>query len=125
MARRAAAMLKLKDEGASLVITVDCGAAAIAALTAARDAGLDVVVLDHHAVETLPPAFAHVNPNQPGDTSGLGLSLRRRRDVPVPGRAQPRSARERLVRANETSPSPICARFSIWSGWRRSAMSCR
>src|SRR5580693_3581272 len=36
----------LKDEGATLVITVDCGAAAIEALTAARDKGLDVVVLD-------------------------------------------------------------------------------
>lgn len=67
----APAMRKLKDEGASLVITVDCGAGAVAALTAARDAGLDVVVLDHHAVEIPPPAFAHVNPNQPGDTSGL------------------------------------------------------
>ena len=67
----APALLALKEEGASLVITVDCGAGAVAALTAARDAGLDVVVLDHHAVETPPPAFAHVNPNQPGDTSGL------------------------------------------------------
>jgi len=68
----ARALLQLKDEGASLVITVDCGAAARDALTAARDAGLDVIVLDHHAVETAPPAFAQVNPNQPGDNSGLG-----------------------------------------------------
>ena len=68
----APALLTLKDEGAELVVTVDCGAAAVAPLTAAREAGLDVVVLDHHAVETLPPAVAQVNPNQPGDTSGLG-----------------------------------------------------
>lgn len=67
----APALLALQQEGASLVITVDCGAGAVTALTAARDAGLDVVVLDHHTVETPPPAFAHVNPNQPGDTSGL------------------------------------------------------
>ncbi|HSZ75328.1 MAG TPA: single-stranded-DNA-specific exonuclease RecJ [Rhizomicrobium sp.] len=67
----AAALLKLKDEGISLVITVDCGATATAALTAAHDAGLDVIVLDHHAVETLPPVFAQVNPNQPGDKSGM------------------------------------------------------
>jgi single-stranded-DNA-specific exonuclease len=65
-------LLKLKEEGASLVITVDCGAGAVAALTAARDAGLEVIVLDHHAVESAPPAVAHVNPNQPGDASGLG-----------------------------------------------------
>lgn len=68
----AQALLKLKADGADLVIAVDCGAGAVTALTAAREAKLDVVVLDHHAVETPPPAFAHVNPNQPGDTSGLG-----------------------------------------------------
>jgi single-stranded-DNA-specific exonuclease len=66
------AMRILKGEGISLVITVDCGAAAYDALNTARDIGLDVVVLDHHAVETLPPAVAQVNPNQPGDTSGQG-----------------------------------------------------
>jgi single-stranded-DNA-specific exonuclease len=68
----ARAMTLLKDEGVSLVITVDCGAGAHAALSAAREAGLDVVVLDHHAVELAPPAVAHVNPNQPGDTSSQG-----------------------------------------------------
>jgi single-stranded-DNA-specific exonuclease len=68
----AAAMRVLKEEGASVVVAVDCGATATAALTEARDLGLDVIVLDHHTVETLPPAFAQVNPNQPGDTSGLG-----------------------------------------------------
>jgi len=67
-----AALLKLKSEGVALVITVDCGAGAVTPLSAARDAGLDVVVLDHHAVENAPPAVAHVNPNQPGDTSQLG-----------------------------------------------------
>ncbi len=68
----AAAMRTLKDEGVSLVVTVDCGATTTVALGAARDLGLDVIVLDHHKVETLPPALAQVNPNQPEDTSGLG-----------------------------------------------------
>lgn len=68
----AKALLQLKSEGAGLVITVDCGATAISALAAAREAGLDVIVLDHHAVEDPPPALAHVNPNRPGDISGLG-----------------------------------------------------
>ncbi|HTC83052.1 MAG TPA: single-stranded-DNA-specific exonuclease RecJ [Rhizomicrobium sp.] len=67
-----AAMRVLSAEGARLVITVDCGSAATAALQEARGLGLDVVVLDHHRVEASPPAVAHVNPNQPGDTSGLG-----------------------------------------------------
>jgi single-stranded-DNA-specific exonuclease len=67
-----AAMTTLAGEGTTLVITVDCGAAAIAALTQAKSLGMDVVVLDHHRVEVSPPAVAHVNPNQPDDTSGLG-----------------------------------------------------
>ena len=54
------------------MVTVDCGASGGAAFEAARVLGLDVVVLDHHRVETRPDALAHVNPNQPGDTSGLG-----------------------------------------------------
>jgi single-stranded-DNA-specific exonuclease len=67
-----AAMQTLAAEGARLVITVDCGAAAVAALEEARSLGLDVVVLDHHRVDTSPSAIAHVNPNRPDDTSGLG-----------------------------------------------------
>jgi single-stranded-DNA-specific exonuclease len=66
------AMRALAAEGAGLVITVDCGSAAIAALEEARNLNMDVVVLDHHKVDAAPPAAAHVNPNQPGDTSGLG-----------------------------------------------------
>ena len=67
-----AAIKALHAEGAALLITVDCGAAATAALEEAKKLGLDVVVLDHHRVEAAPPACAHVNPNGPGDTSGLG-----------------------------------------------------
>jgi single-stranded-DNA-specific exonuclease len=68
----APALLALQREGATLVITVDCGAAATAPLQAARDADLDVIVLDHHSVDHAPPSFAHVNPNQPDDMSKLG-----------------------------------------------------
>jgi single-stranded-DNA-specific exonuclease len=68
----AAAFTVLKTEGADLVVTVDCGASGGAAFEAARALRLDVVVLDHHRVEVRPDALAHVNPNQPGDASGLG-----------------------------------------------------
>lgn len=67
-----AAMQALAGEGIKLVVTVDCGAAATAALEEAKAQGMDVVVLDHHRVDHAPPALAHVNPNQPGDQSGLG-----------------------------------------------------
>jgi single-stranded-DNA-specific exonuclease len=68
----AAAFARLKEEGIRLVITVDCGASGGAAFEAAASLNLDIVVLDHHRVEARPDAFAHVNPNQPGDGAGLG-----------------------------------------------------
>ncbi len=64
------ALLKLKAQGAHLVITVDCGTTAHGPLAAASDAGLDVVVVDHHlAAEELPSAVAVVNPNRLDETS--------------------------------------------------------
>jgi len=59
------ALVALARQGSSLVVTVDCGAQAFAALEAARDVGLDVIVVDHHKCATaLPPALALVNPNR-------------------------------------------------------------
>ncbi len=67
-----AAVARLCDEGASLIICVDCGIAAGAALAAAAGRA-DVVVLDHHKAEGPPPPLAAVvNPNRLDDTSGLG-----------------------------------------------------
>ena len=65
----------LKDMGAELVVTVDCGAAAIAALQTANEIGLDVVVMDHHLMhdDHTPPTLALVNPNRPDDKSGHGF----------------------------------------------------
>jgi single-stranded-DNA-specific exonuclease len=61
----APALVALKQAGADLVITVDCGTQGFAALEAARAAGLDVIVVDHHKAGTaLPPAVALVNPNR-------------------------------------------------------------
>ena len=68
----AAAVRELRGRGASLLLTLDCGAAAHTAFAAAADCGLEVIVLDHHAVESNPPVVAHVNPNGPDDNSGLG-----------------------------------------------------
>lgn len=66
----AAAMQQLAADGVKLVITVDCGVTAHEPLAAAKAAGLDVIVLDHHAGEPkLPPAVAVVNPNRIDETS--------------------------------------------------------
>ncbi|WP_337996255.1 single-stranded-DNA-specific exonuclease RecJ [Oleispirillum naphthae] len=67
----AAAILGLRDRGARLLVTVDCGVTAFAALEAARDAGMEVIVVDHHQVEeALPAAFAVVDPKRRDDASG-------------------------------------------------------
>lgn len=59
------ALVRLAGEGASLIVTVDCGAQAFDALAMARATGVDVVVVDHHkCATTLPEAFALVNPNR-------------------------------------------------------------
>ncbi len=59
------ALVKLAEDGSSLIVTVDCGAMAHEALTMARDAGVDVIVVDHHKCSAdLPPTAALVNPNR-------------------------------------------------------------
>jgi len=68
------AFRRLKEQGAELVVTVDCGAAAYDAIAAATEIGLEVVVIDHHLMREDPPAAAAVvNPNRPGCGSGQGV----------------------------------------------------
>jgi single-stranded-DNA-specific exonuclease len=66
------AVRALAENGARLLVTVDCGTTSIEPLACAKQLDLDVVVIDHHlADETLPPADALVNPNRLDDLSGL------------------------------------------------------
>jgi single-stranded-DNA-specific exonuclease len=67
------AMAAFAAKGASLVVTVDCGAVSHEPIAEARRLGLDVIVFDHHqAPENLPDALAVVDPNRQDDLSGLG-----------------------------------------------------
>ncbi|MGH2340270.1 single-stranded-DNA-specific exonuclease RecJ [Segnochrobactraceae bacterium EtOH-i3] len=69
----AEAIRRLGDQGARLIITVDCGATSHEAFAGAKAGGLDIVALDHHpAGESLPPAEAIVDPNRQDDLSGQG-----------------------------------------------------
>lgn len=64
---------RLLDDGATLLVTLDCGTTSTAAIAHARARGADVLVVDHHLADrALPPATALVNPNRPDDVSGLG-----------------------------------------------------
>jgi single-stranded-DNA-specific exonuclease len=68
-----AALAGLAQEGARLILTVDCGTTAETAIAAANEAGAEVIVIDHHqADDALPPAYAVLNPNRQDDLSGQG-----------------------------------------------------
>ena len=69
--------------GARLLVSVDNGIRAKAAIERARELGIDVVVTDHHLPEaTLPNAYAIVNPNRQGcgypnkDLCGAGVAFK-------------------------------------------------
>lgn len=68
--------------GINLIITVDCGSDSHDAVKAAIDAGIDVIVTDHHIIsDTIPPALAVVNPKRNDcpsgfhDLAGVGVAL--------------------------------------------------
>ncbi|MBI5815284.1 MAG: single-stranded-DNA-specific exonuclease RecJ [Nitrospinae bacterium] len=71
------------DLGASLIITVDNGINANAAVDYATAAGVDVIITDHHQPgEAVPNAAAVLNPNQPGceypckSLAGVGIAFK-------------------------------------------------
>lgn len=78
------ALDRLAAQGVKLIVTVDCGARAIAEIGHGNQIGLDVIVTDHHEPEgdQLPPARCVINPRQPGCSypdqglAGVGLAFR-------------------------------------------------
>jgi single-stranded-DNA-specific exonuclease len=78
-----AGLARAQEIGARLIITCDCGITAVAAVHAARDAGIDVIVTDHHLPgEVLPPAVAVLDPRRPDcpspdkDLCGTGVAFK-------------------------------------------------
>ncbi|MBQ3294648.1 single-stranded-DNA-specific exonuclease RecJ [Candidatus Saccharibacteria bacterium] len=62
---------RAKEVGASLVITVDCGSGNKEVVELLNEAGVDVIVTDHHECpEELPKAVAVVNPKRKDATNG-------------------------------------------------------
>ncbi len=69
----AAAVEDLHRQGVTLIITVDVGITAHAAVNRAKELGIDVILTDHHLpADTIPEAYVVVNPNQGDCPSGLG-----------------------------------------------------
>jgi single-stranded-DNA-specific exonuclease len=77
------ALTTLKQDGVGLVITVDCGIRSPAEAKFAREIGLDLIISDHHQpADSLPLAFAVINPKQAGDLypdkdlAGVGIAYK-------------------------------------------------
>lgn len=94
----------LAELSPAVIVTVDCGITAIEGVAAARAAGVDVIVTDHHLVpDELPAGAVVVNPRQPGcaypekelAASGIALKLAEA----VARRAGVALSRESLLRA--------------------------
>jgi single-stranded-DNA-specific exonuclease len=79
-----AAVRKIRESGAGLMITADCGITGVQEVALANQIGLDVIVTDHHQVgeEGLPMAVAVLNPHQADCDypyrylSGVGLAFK-------------------------------------------------
>lgn len=77
------ALLKIKENGTSLLITVDCGISAYEEIEYAKEIGLEVIVTDHHECpEKLPDTFAIIDPKRPDSTypfnflAGVGVTFK-------------------------------------------------
>lgn len=69
--------------GAKVIITVDCGITSVSEAEYCREAGIDLIITDHHTPgENIPAALAVINPLQPGCTApftkfaGVGLAFK-------------------------------------------------
>jgi len=67
------ALKSIKERGAQVVVSVDCGVTAIDEAKIATQEGLELIITDHHQPrEVLPECLAVINPNRVDDDSGLG-----------------------------------------------------
>jgi single-stranded-DNA-specific exonuclease len=68
------ALKQIADNGAKVVVTVDCGIASLAEAEEAQRLGLELIVTDHHEMkETLPNAAVLVHPRLPGSSYPFGM----------------------------------------------------
>lgn len=76
------AIERLSEQGAQLIVTVDCGSLSIGEIAHAKKMGVDVIVTDHHNLgDKLPDAVAVINPKRTDhkypfrDFSGVGVAF--------------------------------------------------
>lgn len=77
------ALRKIKQDGANLVITVDCGTNSVQEAVLCKELELDLIITDHHEITgDLPDAFALINPKNEQDQypfrylTGVGVAFK-------------------------------------------------
>ncbi|MFC1963799.1 single-stranded-DNA-specific exonuclease RecJ [Chloroflexota bacterium] len=77
------ALKNLREQGATLIITVDCGVTNVAEVERAKKWGLDIIITDHHTpIAEIPTALAVVDPKLSGsaypflELSGAGVAFK-------------------------------------------------
>lgn len=77
------ALKQLKEQGVSVVVTVDCGVRSLDEVAYGKKIGLDMIITDHHAPgDQMPDAFATINPKQSAckypykELSGAGVAFK-------------------------------------------------
>lgn len=80
---QAEAVDRLADDGARVIVSVDCGIRSVEAAERARTRAIDLIITDHHEPDgELPRAFAVINPKRPDCSypdkhlAGVGVALK-------------------------------------------------
>ena len=77
------ALEKIRDGGAKVIITVDCGTNSVDAADFCAQNGIDLIITDHHElIGDMPKAYALINPKNPDDNypyseiTGVGVAFK-------------------------------------------------
>ncbi len=77
------ALLKIKDEGSKIIITVDCGTNSLDAAEFCEKNNIDFIITDHHEIiGEVPNSYALINPKNPSDNypyseiTGVGVAFK-------------------------------------------------
>jgi single-stranded-DNA-specific exonuclease len=76
------AIAKIKERGADLIVTVDCGSVSYDEVEFAKELGMDVIITDHHNLNDKPPSCLLINPKQKDcpypekELSGCGVAFK-------------------------------------------------
>lgn len=76
------AVRRIRETGAQLIVTVDCGSVSVEEVELAKELGMDILITDHHTMADRIPDCLVINPKQKGcpypfkELSGCGIAFK-------------------------------------------------